>query len=116
MSDVAILGGSPRFSIDEIRRVVAGACARLGAERAVLFGSYARGEADAYSDVDLLIVCETPLPFLERFRLMGDVLRALPGCEMLVYTPAELREMQRRGGVVARALAEGLVLHERSAS
>ena len=55
MSDVEILGGPPRFTLDAIRRVVTTACRRAGAERAVLFGSYARGDADAYSDVDLLI-------------------------------------------------------------
>lgn len=111
MSDVEILAGPPRHSLDEIRRVVASACRRAGATRAILFGSYARGSADAYSDLDVLIVCPTELPFPERFRLFEDVLDAFPGSDLLVYTPAELEEL-RGGGVVGEALREGIVVYE----
>jgi len=93
--------------------VVRLACERVGAERALLFGSYARGTADAFSDVDLLLVCVTDRPFLERFRLFLDVLQALPGCELLVYTPAEVAERQTCGGVVEQALRDGVVLYDR---
>ena len=114
MHDVQILKGGARFSVEGIRRVVASACERVGAERAILFGSYARGTADAWSDVDLLIVCATREPFLERFRLFPEILEALPGCELLVYTPAEIEERRARGGVVGRAVEEGILLHERA--
>lgn len=111
MTDVEILGGSPRFSIEHISDVVAGACARAGARCAILYGSYARGTADAFSDVDLLIVHETSRPFLERFRDFIGLLDALPGTELLVYTPLELEAMRRRGGLVGRAIEEGLILY-----
>lgn len=113
MDDVLVLKEAPRFSPEEIRRAAVAGCRRAGACLAVLFGSYARGTADAWSDVDLLFVLETDEPFLERWRLLEDVVRALPGCELLVYTPEELEGMRGRG-VVARALAEGVTLFERS--
>ena len=113
MSDVEILSGRPRHSLDELRRVVAVACHRAGATRAILFGSYARGSADAYSDLDLLVVCATELPFLDRFRLFEDVLDAFPGSDLLVYTPAEVEEL-RDAGVVSEALREGIVVYEAS--
>jgi predicted nucleotidyltransferase len=112
MSDVEILSGGPRFAIDEIRRVVAHACAREGAKLAILFGSYARGEADAWSDVDLLIVCQTPFPFVERFRSFLDVLDAFPGADLLVYAPDEFAELRIRRGFLERAEREGVRLFE----
>ena len=42
------------LTIEEIRRAVAPICERYGVERLSLFGSYARGEADELSDVDLI--------------------------------------------------------------
>ena len=110
VSDVEILSGPPRFTIDVIRRVVTTACRRVGAERALLFGSYARGDADAYSDVDLLIVCPTQRRFLDRHELFADVMGAFPSCDLPVYSPGELDELRERG-VVYEALREGIVLY-----
>lgn len=43
------------YSIDDIRAIVAPIAARHGVERVYLFGSYARGEANAHSDIDLRV-------------------------------------------------------------
>lgn len=43
------------FSVDEIRQMVLPLLEKYGLRGARLFGSYARGEADAASDIDLLI-------------------------------------------------------------
>ena len=43
------------LTIDEIKKAVAPICERYGVERLSLFGSYARGEADDKSDVDLIV-------------------------------------------------------------
>ena len=43
------------LTIEEIKRAVTPICERYGVERLSLFGSYARGEADEKSDVDLLV-------------------------------------------------------------
>jgi len=116
MSEVEILAGPPRFTLQEVRRAVAAACRREGAERAILFGSYARGEADAYSDLDLVIVCETPRPFLERFRGFVDVLDAFPGADLLVYTPAEFEDLRARRGFLEQVEREGIVLFDAGAA
>ena len=115
MPDVEILSGPPRFSLDRIGRVVTTACRRVGAERAVLFGSYARGDADAYSDVDLLIVCPTERRLFDRHELFADVMDAFPGCDLLVYTLDEFVELRERG-VVYEALREGIELYPESGS
>lgn len=43
------------YSIDEIKNIVSPVAAKYGVERVYLFGSYARGEATAESDLDLRI-------------------------------------------------------------
>ena len=44
------------YSQDEIFAAVLPLLKKYHAERAILFGSYARQEADAASDIDLLVV------------------------------------------------------------
>ena len=48
-------GVSRLLSIDEIRKAVSSVCKKYDVERAYLFGSYSRGEADENSDVDIRI-------------------------------------------------------------
>ena len=44
-----------RYSVEEIKAIVAALAAQYGADRVYLFGSYARGDADSNSDIDLRI-------------------------------------------------------------
>ncbi len=83
-----------------------------GAERIVLFGSRARGEAEEGSDYDLVVITRTDRSFVER---LGDVvpfiLRAGVRMEVIVYTPEEWAWMRQLpfGETVER---EGVVLYE----
>ncbi|MBQ6131294.1 MAG: nucleotidyltransferase domain-containing protein [Selenomonadaceae bacterium] len=43
------------LTIDEIKAAVTPICERYGVDKVTLFGSYARGEADELSDVDLMV-------------------------------------------------------------
>lgn len=107
-----------RVSRQEIERQIAALVDRLrpyGPQRIVLFGSLARGDYHALSDIDLLIVKDTPVPFVER---IGPVIALCAGegplpVEPLVYTPAELEQLQAGGNsFVERALAEGVTIYE----
>jgi len=40
-------------------------------QRIILFGSVARGEADADSDLDVLVIKDTPEPFVHRLEAMA---------------------------------------------
>ena len=83
----------------------------LGYERAILFGSAARGDVHEGSDLDVIVVRRTELPFVERPR---ELLERLPpglAVDVLVYTPEEFQRLSRDPrGVVASALAEGVEL------
>jgi len=72
-----------------IRQVMA----RLEVQRVLVFGSYARGDYDAYSDLDVIIVYETERPFLERFRDFEALFDLPMAVELLAYTPAEFAAM-----------------------
>ena len=93
-----------------IRRVVE-ALRPYEPDSVLLFGSWARGEADELSDVDLVIIKATSVPFLERLREAGKLLPASAGAvDLLVYTPEEFRQMRREGNAFAEMLAEEAVL------
>jgi predicted nucleotidyltransferase len=97
----------PAFLAELCRRLVAS-----GAERVVLFGSYARGEADEDSDVDLVVIKPTDAPFFERLREAATCLEPEWPVDLLVYTPAEFERMRREGNAFAELIVEeGVVLH-----
>lgn len=98
--------------LDEIVRRLVEA---VDPDRIILFGSRARGDPRPDSDVDLLIVKDSPEPPGRR-----DVraYRALMGIgvpkDVLWYTRQEVEEWAGvRNHVVSRALREGKVLYER---
>jgi predicted nucleotidyltransferase len=82
----------------------------LGAQQVVLFGSVARGQAGLTSDLDLLIVWDTSLDFVERSAEVYRRLQPTVAADLLVYTPAEMTRLQGQP-FLRRALAEGQVLY-----
>ena len=81
----------------------------------VLFGSRARGDAGAESDLDLLIVEESAEP---RYKRSSKYYRAthgpFPDRDIVVWTPAEIEQWRAvPNHFVTAALREGRVLHER---
>jgi predicted nucleotidyltransferase len=82
----------------------------------ILFGSYAYGQPDRDSDVDLLIVKDTSERFIDRLvavtRITSDPKRLIP-LEVIVFTPEEVREKLKSGDQFLREiLSKGEVLYE----
>ena len=91
--------------------------AQFQPKRVILFGSQARGAADARSDVDLLVVCSLDTSRGSRRALRVAMDRALRGLDMatdiIVLTPEEFDRDRHIPGTVARpAWREGIVLYE----
>lgn len=101
------------LDLETIRREVAELARLNGAEKAILFGSYARGTATERSDVDLVFIERTELPFLSRLDRYFDPLadRLQAGVETFVYTPEEFESMSGQG-FIGQILREGVVLYE----
>lgn len=99
----------PEEAIDEIVRQIV---EKFRPQKIILFGSYARGDPRPDSDVDLLVVMETPLKETQQARLIDQSLeRDLFGLDLIVRTPENLanrialgdsflREITTRGKVM----------------
>jgi predicted nucleotidyltransferase len=95
----------------ELRRRLAPHLA--GARKVIAFGSVARGDADAWSDLDLIIVADTTRPFFERFKDFAGLYDVWPRLDLLIYTPEEFARMvAEERPLITQALAEGVVLYE----
>jgi predicted nucleotidyltransferase len=99
----------------QIERVAARLAEAAGAERVILFGSHARGQAHEASDVDLMIVAESDLPRFKRSRALYSLLRPYPfPMDIVVYTPREVeRGRQSPASFVSRVLQEGKTVYVR---
>lgn len=98
-----------------LRRIVAALARRPEVERAILFGSYAEGRADLFTDLDILVVVDTPLDFLARTAEMYRYPCGPVDMDLLVYTPEEL-ERNRERGFIRQVLEKGKVIYEKRAA
>jgi predicted nucleotidyltransferase len=81
-------------------------------EKVILFGSYAAGRRDLFTDLDLLIVMASEQDFVQRTAELYQHIQAGVDVDLLVYTPQEFEE-QRQRGFVRHALATGRVIYEK---
>lgn len=94
----------------EMARLTAAAAA-LGVQRVIVFGSMAKEQAGLTSDLDLLIVWDTPLDFLARTAELYRQLQPRVALDLLVYTPDEMARMAQTP-FIQKALESGRVLYE----
>lgn len=86
-----------------------------GVRRVSLFGSYARGRRDLFTDLDALVIWDTDLPPLERLKSLYRLLHLPVDLDLLCYTPGEFESM-RDGPFLRRVAAEELVLLEKKSA
>jgi hypothetical protein len=81
-------------------------------ERAILFGSRARGDHLKHSDVDLLLVSDDfgDIPFPDRPSKLYRYWEGGLPLEMLCYTISEFEKKRRMIGLVRDAVEEGITL------
>ena len=102
-----------------LERMVETIVAEVDPERIILFGSRARGDANADSDVDLMVVEEGPFGperngHTETVRLIYALADFPVGKDILVCSREEVEYWRDSlNHVVAEALREGEVLYER---
>jgi len=102
--------GEVREKIDRyVREIVE----KLRPSLIILFGSFASGEINEGSDVDILVVADFKEGFLDRIRTLMDLNRFRIPIEPVGYTPEEFEDMKRRGNLfVAEVLEKGKILFE----
>lgn len=83
-------------------------------QKAILFGSLARGEASLRSDVDLILVQNTDRRFLERYDgILLEISKVVADrdVDLLIYTPDELNKLASRR-FFKQIFREGRVIYE----
>jgi predicted nucleotidyltransferase len=102
-------------AMTEIKRAAKQLGDKARAERVILFGSYARGQAGDHSDVDLLIIAESALPRPLRSRELYGLFRPYPfSMDLLVYTPQEVKRGRRSSlSFISTVLRDGKTLYVR---
>jgi uncharacterized protein len=100
----------------KLRRLIK-ALERYEPERVYLFGSWACGEQDPLSDIDIVVIKKTRAPFFDRLREVAALFPLDSGhVDVLVYTPEEFEAMQRDGNAFAEMVSEeGLLIYGRQA-
>ncbi len=94
-------------SVQRIREVLSGRVERIS-----LFGSYARGKSDLFTDLDILIIAETEKNFIDRLSEIYPLLNLPVDANILCYTPAEMERM-RTNGFLKKILSEEVMLYEK---
>jgi predicted nucleotidyltransferase len=62
-------------------------------EKVILFGTLAKGWVHEWSDIDLVVVEQTHLPFFQRLRKVRKLLQPKVGMDIMVYTPEEFTRL-----------------------
>ena len=104
-----------RALADAVQHIVSALARRPEVQRAILFGSYAQGRSDLFTDLDILVVMDSPLDFVTRTAEMHRYLSPAVDLDLLVYTPEEL-ERNRNRHFIRRALEKGTVIYEKQAA
>lgn len=96
------------------QRIVAAAHAPW---KVILFGSQARGEATADSDIDLMVIEDSVPDMREEYRRLRTAIGEIgTGVDLLIYSREEFeRRRQWPSSPVHEAVRHGKVLYERRA-
>jgi len=80
----------------------------------VLFGSFATGDINEGSDVDIMVVADFGEGFLDRIKRLMDLNMFKIPVEPIGYTLEEFREMMRRKNpFIMEVMEKGRVMHKR---
>ena len=101
-----------------LERILLTLAAEYQPDKVILFGSLAQTAVGEWSDLDLVIIKDTPKPFLQRLKEVALLCRAPVGVDFLVYTPNEFAQMiaDRNPFILEEVLRKGKVVYERQSA
>ncbi|AZO94478.1 nucleotidyltransferase domain-containing protein [Halocella sp. SP3-1] len=98
---------------DKINEVVERIAFNVNPDKIILFGSYAEGNPDDDSDLDILVVKDMNIPRYKRSREIRKYLRGIKvPIDLLVYSQDEIDEWKNNEhAFINKALKNGKVLY-----
>lgn len=104
-----------KFSEDKLKAVTQKIVEKFQPEKVILFGSRATGEAQAGSDVDLLIIKDTDQSTREIAKEIDGAIFPRPfPIDLIVYTPQQFKQAQEEGDFfILEVLNKGKVVYAR---
>ncbi len=104
----------PDISMAAIRKYAQQVAERFNPEKIILFGSFAYGEPNEHSDVDLLVVMPCPNEITQAVRIR-TALKSPFAMDLIVRNPDRLRKRIELGDWFLREITEkGVVLYEKA--
>jgi len=86
---------------------------KLNPQAVILFGSFASGDINEASDIDIVVIADFQVSFLDRIKLLLDLNRFGLPIEPVGYTVAEFRKMKQAGNpFIAEVVDKGKVLYQ----
>lgn len=102
-----------KVELEDIKKVAQKIGRAFKPEKIILFGSYAWGEPNADSDVDLFVIKETDNTREEAIKLRMAAYPRQFAMDMLVYTPKQvIKRLKGNDFLLKDIMARGKVLYE----
>lgn len=85
----------------------------INPKKIILFGSFARGDINEGSDVDLIVIADWKESFLERIKILLELNKFKIPLEPLGYTEEEFEKLIKEGNsFILRVLNEGKIIYQ----
>lgn len=97
------------FQREEILSFLRERLLRHQIKNAYLFGSFARGEAEAWSDLDVIIIADTCTPFVDRPKAFLDLYDLGIPVDILVYTLEEWDSVEKHGKGFSKEMRKDMI-------
>ncbi|MBI3921827.1 MAG: nucleotidyltransferase domain-containing protein [Armatimonadetes bacterium] len=96
----------------ELDRVVERLVALYQPERVIVFGSMVHDQVGDWSDLDIAVIKQTNLPFLDRLLEVSRLVKPRVAADIVVYTPQEYNDMKQDGGSFISEIERGMVVYD----
>ena len=109
------LRDSYKIMLEESVRVLVDQLEGLeGVQQISVFGSFAAGRRDLFTDLDILVIMDTELNVVDRLAFLYSEVSLPVDLDLFCYTPQEYKMLKK--GWLSRALRDAQVLYEKRAS
>ena len=107
-------GDNEKEFVEDLIRQVVKDLEPYDPETVILYGSFARGDWDEYSDLDLILIKETEERFIDRSIAPQECITFPRKCDIFVYTPDEFESLKAEGRpFIEIVLEHGRVIYEK---